>query len=546
MSLLAELNRRRVFRALVGYGIGAFAVLQIVEPIMHSLHWPDAVLSYVVVALAAGFPIVVTLAWVFDVSAAGIGRTAPADGGASGLRLGLLLGCIGLVAAAPGLIWFFVWPGRAGGGSGTAPTNAAVTLAVLPLANISGEAGQEYFSDGLTEEIIGKLSQLRGLSVTARSSVAKYKRAPAGAREIGADLGVAYILEGSVRRAGNRIRVSTTLVNTANSFHVWSEEIDGQLDDVFAVQERIASRIVESLHLKLSPDEASALSKWGTHNAAAYDEYLQGQALLEHFHLLDRLHAGRAHFDRALAIDPGFAPAMAGLASVEAQIYRNFESDPRRLDHGEALAARALALDPRLGRARMAAGEIRAMRYDYTRASAMFRQLVTDEPRNYEAWDNLCWSLGYQWPPPLAEAEEACRRAVSVNPGYAEPWYHLARILIPQRRINEAAQALKHIEEHFPGSSLINAGQFWLLIGTSRPREALGAVMRNPKTNLTNAWAAMALAEAGEADRAFEQLDSALASGYRDVAELHSSPYFASLRRDPRFATVLAKYGVPR
>jgi len=542
--IFAELKRRRVFRALIGYGIAAFAVLQITEPVMHGLHWPGSVLSYVVVALALGFPIVVALAWIFDVNAGGIVRTAPAERGPSRVRLMAMLGSIGLAAATPGLIWFFVWPGLGGLRSGKAPPTAVVTLAVLPLVNLSGDTGQEYFSDGLTEEIIGKLSRLRGLAVTARTSVARYKGTPASAREIGADLRVAYLLEGSVRRAGDRIRVSATLVNTADSFRVWSEEIDGKLDDVFAVQERVASRIVEALHLKLSAEEASTLSNWGTHNAAAYDEYLKGQALVEHFHLRDRLEAAYAHFDRALAIDPGFAPAMAGLAEAEAQVYRNFDSDARRLDRGEALVARALAIDPRLGRARIAAALMRANRYDYTAGSALLRQVVADEPRNYLAWDYLCWSLGYLRPPPLNEAEDACRRALAINPGYAEPWYHLERVLVLGGRIAEAELAFKNLEEHFPGSPLIDAGRFWLFMGTKRPLEALAAAQRWSQNPLSRAWSAMALAQAGEKDRAFEQLESALAGGYRDVADVRASPYFATLRADPRLAPLLAKHGL--
>ena len=134
-----------------------------------------------------------------------------------------------------------------------------VTLAVLPLSNLSGDASQEYFSDGMTEEIIGKLSRLRGLAVTARSNVARFKGSTKGAPEIGKELGGAYLLEGSVRRSGERIRISATLVKCADGFQVWSENIDAKLDDIFDAQERVATRIVEALHVRLSPDEAGSM-----------------------------------------------------------------------------------------------------------------------------------------------------------------------------------------------------------------------------------------------------------------------------------------------
>ncbi len=151
---------------------------------------------------------------------------------------------------------------------------------------------------------------------------------------------------------------------TADAFQVWSDDVDATLDDVFAVQERVAARVVDALQVRLSPAESRALGDWGTRSAAAYDEFLKGNALVEHFDQRDKLEAARRHFERALAIDADFAPALAGLASAEAQVFRNFDSDSRRLDRADEEVHRALALDPHLVRARMASGEILAMRYD--------------------------------------------------------------------------------------------------------------------------------------------------------------------------------------
>jgi len=169
LPLVSELNRRRVFRALVGYGIAAFAVLQIIEPVMHGLRWPDVVLSYVVVGLAVGFPLVVTLAWIFDVHAGRIERTEPApDSGLRGTRLALILVGVGVLAAAPGLVWYFVWPGRARSVSEAQP---ASSIAVVPFVNMSSDKENEYFSDGITEELINALAKVEGLRVASRTLV---------------------------------------------------------------------------------------------------------------------------------------------------------------------------------------------------------------------------------------------------------------------------------------------------------------------------------------------------------------------------------------
>jgi adenylate cyclase len=546
-ALISELKRRRVIRALVGYGIAAFAVLQIIEPVMHGLHWPEAVLSYVVVALAAGFPVVVSLAWIFDVSAGRIERTAPSTtaGGLRGMRLGLLLVGIGVLAAAPGTIWYFLVRGiaRPATGSGPATEKPVPSIAVLPFVNLSSDREQEYLSDGIAEEINIKLSRLKGIAVAARTSVVRFKGATLNPSEIGAALGVAWLLEGSVRRAGDRIRVTTTLLKAADGFRVWSEDVEAKLDDIFALQERIASRTVDGLALKLTPAERRSLSDWGTRNANAYDEYLQGQALYENFQTREQFAAALVHFERALAIDARFAPALGGLASVEAQFYRDFDSDPARLVRAAEVANRALEIDPHLGRALLALGEIRVARYDYAGAAALFAQLTDDEPQNYLFWDLLCWAEGYRTPPRGAEAEQACRRSIQINPGHSNTQYHLARALLLQGKIAEAGRAIGALDERQPGSTLSHAGHFWLELFRGRPRQALAAIGPDPATPLNLAWVAMARAQLGELDAAFAALEKAMAGGYRDVGELRASSWFAPLRSDPRFEPLMKKHG---
>jgi TolB-like protein len=552
-AFLEELRRRRVFRALVGWGIFAFAVLQVYEPVMHGLHLPEWTLSLVVLLLAAGFPATVALSWIFDLSSEGIERTppAPAPAGAAGrgspARVALLMLALGLLGAVPGLGWYFLWRAPAvtvaapPAAAGTAPT--ARTVAVLPLVNLSGDAAQEYFSDGMTEEITSKLSRLSGLAVTARTSAAPYKGSRRSAREIGAELSVAYLVEGSVRKAGDRIRVTASLVRAADAIQLWSEDLDGRLDDVFAVQERIAARIVEALGLKLTPGEERTLRAWGTRNTAAYDEYLKGQALYATgADQRPALESAKALFEKALSIDPGFAPAMAGLASCEALTYRDWESTAGHLDKAEALAGRALTLDPHLVPALQAVADVRAYRFDYRGAAAQYRQVIELVPRDHVAWDQLCWSLGYSVPPVLDEAEAACHKVIELQPRYPPARYHLLRVHVLAGRLDQAEADLVELRRLTPGP-LNAAGRFWVSMGRSRPAEALAAI-RERATNLDHAWQVMALAQLGRKDEAFRMLEKALAGGYRDVADLRSNRWYQPLRGDPRWAATLASHGV--
>ena len=547
-EFIAELRRRRVIRALVGWGILAFAILQVFEPIMHGLRLPDWTLTLVVLVLAGGFPVTVLLAWIFDLRATGLERTEPAGGTRSGARFAVLLLSLGAVTAVPGIAWYFLVRGHPQSPVSVRLAGATPSVAVLPFANLSGDVAQDYFADGMTEEITGKLSRLNGLSVAAGSSVAKYRKSPSGPKEIGVELQVAHVLEGSVRRSGDRIRVTARLVKTADAFRVWSEDFDATLDDIFEVQERVATRIVEALGVHLAPGESRTLTSWGTRNAAAYDEYLRGIAQAEHFDDRTKLEAGREHYQRALAMDANFAPALAGIADVEIQLQRNFDGDQSRLDRAEAAARRALAIDPHLSLARINLAAVKANRFDYAGAAEDLRRVVADDGRNYIAWDRLCWTLGYAEPPLTVEAEQACRRSLEINPGYGEAYYHLVRALALQGRELEARQALAALQESPSSTNLARLGQFWISLAAGRPREALDALQVDAgfkPTQLSPAWTAMALAQLGENDRALEALDVALSRGYRDVPSLLRSRWFEPLRKDRRFAPLLNRYGIP-
>ena len=306
-SFIAEFKRRRVFRALVGYGIASFAVLQIIEPVMHGLHWPDEVLSYLVVALALGFPLVVGLAWIFDVNAGRIERTEPSN--MRGARLALLLAGIGLVAAAPGLVWFFVL--RRPPSPIRSAQDPTPSIAVLPLVNLSSDKEQEYFSDGLSEELLNLLARVPGLRVAARTSAFAFKGKNEDVSEIAQKLRVATILEGSVRKAGDQIRITTQLINASDGYHLWSETYDRKLTDVFAVQDEIAQSVVAALKLRLLQPPTSKERR--TVEPEAFNQYLLAKQFY-HRNNIDDYRRAQQIFQKAVALDPAYAPAWAGLA----------------------------------------------------------------------------------------------------------------------------------------------------------------------------------------------------------------------------------------
>lgn len=342
-ALLAELQRRRVFRALVGYGIGAFAVLQIIEPVMHGLHWPDAVLGYVVVALALGFPVVVTLAWVFDVKAG-------SDIGLSKPRVALVLAAIGVLSGAPGVAWYFVLRPR------SAP--ASKVIAVLPFASLSAERDTAYFADGFHDELLRQMARLGDLEVISRTSVLQYREGARNLREIGEALGVSTIVEGSVQRAGNRVRVEARLVDARTDRQLWSERYDRDLTDVFAIQSAVAEEIAGALRARLSPEQKQQLQKKPTENALAWNLYLRAREYdVQPTEIPKESAAMEALYHEAIKADPSFALSRAQLAIALLNRSWIIPGSPRTLvEDAKREADEALRLEPDLPQAHLALG----------------------------------------------------------------------------------------------------------------------------------------------------------------------------------------------
>jgi non-specific serine/threonine protein kinase len=426
-----------------------------------------------------------------------------------------------------------------------APVSKEASIAVLPLQNLSAERENDYFSDGMTEEIVGKLSRIRGLKIASRSSVARFKGTGKDSREVARELQVRYVLEGSVRKAENRVRISVQLVDPASGFQVWSDDFEGDLKDVFAVQEQTALKIAEALNLRLSSQEQQAVQRRYTDNPEAYDAYLRGRALVEYFDRSDKLEAARKHFEQALKSDPNYALALAGLSRVEGQYYRNIQAEEQRIQRAEQLARRALAIDPRLVDGMLALGCVHGYRYRYGQAAETFREALRLEPENAYGWDLLSWVLAYQQPPDAAGAEKAARESIRLQPALIGAHYHLGRALLLQKRYAEAVAAFEQARELDPQFTTVDFGlaQVYLAQGDyDRAVEFLQKVLEKRRSSVLVIYLGLAYAGKGDKEKALAAIQEALAGGFTDFAALDASPHLASLRADPRFQQLLRRY----
>ncbi len=564
MSLFNELKRRNVFKVGFAYVVVAWLVAQVLQLVFESFGTPAWAIKTVLVLLATGLPFALFFAWAFEMTPEGIKRESEVDRSQSiAPQTGKKLNTMITVVMALALAYFaydkFVLSGDreaalVEAASQTAAEQAVATdvsttsdksIAVLPFANMSGDPEQEYFSDGMTEEIISKLSRIDNLAVASRTSVQRFKNTEMDIREIAATLGVRYVLEGSVRKAGDQLRITAQLIDSENGFHVWSKDFDGSMVDIFDVQENTAMQIAEALDIHLSPQERDAVQHRYINNSDAYDAYLRGQALIMKFDELKDMMAARTQFEKALELEPDYPPALAGLASVEAQIYRNHDPDEARLIRGIELASKALELDPSLVRGHVALGELAACRYDYTGATERFREAVKLEPDNALNWDFLSWSLSYQHPPDPQGAEEAARKAISLAPEFSNAYYHLGRALNLQGQFDEAISAFNQILENRPDSSLAIMGitQSYLAMGNlQEARKYSDISMRARRSPIDLSFRCFIEAADGNNDKALTCLQELLDMNYRDFETLDSTPYLQDLRSDPRYQAMLDTY----
>ncbi|MEY2530029.1 MAG: hypothetical protein QOI96_114 [Verrucomicrobiota bacterium] len=348
-----ELKRRKVYRVAVAYIVAAGFIIQIASAIFPAWELPNWSQRLLIVLILAGFPIALIFAWIFDITPAGIERTSKVEAQTQAppshrRRNLILLAVAGLVISfAAG---FFVLP-RA------SARKIDKSIAVLPFENLSDEKENAFFADGIQDDILTNLSKIGELKVISRTSVMSYRGKTPNVREIGKALGVSAILEGSVRREGNRVRVNVQLIDATNDEHIWANNYDRDLTDVFAIQTDLAHEIAGALQAKLSPVEKALMERKPTQNADAYLLYVQAHDIFNRTDKLrDDMVKAEGLYEEAVKKDPTFALAFAGLGMVENWQYHNFDPVPARRDKAKAAVDSAIRLRPDLPEARLALG----------------------------------------------------------------------------------------------------------------------------------------------------------------------------------------------
>jgi TolB-like protein/Flp pilus assembly protein TadD len=472
MSLIAELKRRNVFRVGVAYAIVAWLLIEVASVIFPGLHLPDWTLTFLIVLVVAGFPLAMIFAWAFELTPEGIKLEKTVDPAESTRHLAgrkLDFAIIGLLAIA--LIFVAVDNYILEAGPEQAPVAREKSIAVLPFANISPDPEDAYFADGIHDEILAQLSKIRDLKVISRTSVMQYRLEDRPSLpEIAAELGVANILEGSVRLAGNQVRITTQLIEAESDAHFWTETYDRELTaaNIFSIQSDVATAVAEALQAALSPAEQERIATVPTTNLAAYQAYLLGVQRLDE-ETVETLAEAIDYFQRAIALDADFALAYAGLAwtYIQQRYYSGLPPD-EMLAKAQAATNKALELDDRLGEAHTALGMIKRSRNEFAAAEAAFRRGLELSPNSSRSHLEFGIFLRDSAVGRYEEALSSLEKALELDPLSVSTTLWMGAILNRLGRFDESLVWFEKVLEIDPD----NAGGFseigfhhWLVSG---------------------------------------------------------------------------------
>jgi len=570
-SFFSELKRRNVYKVTVAYIVGGWALSQGIAQVFPVFDVPNWAIRLVVLLIIIGFPIALIIAWAFEVTPEGIKRTEAADAAGQRSR-GVAWIYVVVLGAIVSIGLFFLGRYTAGNAAGLPQKS----IAVLPLINESGDPKDEYFSDGLSEELIAALAQISGLKVIGRSSSFRFKDRKEEPRTIGEKLGVSTLLDGTVRKQGDRVRIVAELVNAADGIQLWTQTFDRQLKDIFDVQKEIARAVAQSLKVTLLGTDSRSAQASATDNAEAHNAYLQG-----HFYLVRRnvedFRKAISYYDQAIQLDPNYALAYAERGEASAFMGDLTGQRPTAYPKARTDAEKAVAIAPDLAEARAALGFVLCLAdWKFAEGLAELKRAKELSPANPTANDLLARIIVYLGR--FDEAERQAREAVELDPLSTVTQGNLARVLFYAGKLDEADAVARKAAELQPTGA--GTHRFQVLIAALRgdgeaalreaqlepdpgfrrfeltvahyvrgDRAAADAALADLIANAAREGFAYQIAEVyalrGEKDKAFEWLQTALDDRDAGMLGLSADPLLRGLRDDPRYKNLVAKVGLP-
>ncbi len=457
MPFLGEIKRRKVFQVAAVYAVVAWLIIQMVDVVSEPLNLPGWLDTVVIVLLAVGFPVAVILAWAFDITPEGVKRDTGVD--------------------APSLQ-------QSAATDAVAPQHKSIV--VLPFVNMSADPENEYFSDGLTEEIINALTQLQDLSVAARTSSFVFKGKNTDIAKVGQKLNVNTVLEGSVRKVGNKLRITAQLINVADGYHLWSEKFDRELGDVFVIQDEISLAIVDKLKVRLSPGEKAQLVGKQTANVAAHEDYLKGRYFWNQRG--PGLQKAVNSFKSALDKDDNYATAYAGLADAYSLLgFYGYLPPMEVMPRAREAALRALEINENLAEAHCSLAYIHTIfDWEWEKAGKEFVRALELNP-NYgparEWYSVWLWFMG-RFEEAIAEAQ----RALAADPLSAYAHVQLASVLLSVQKYEQASEQLLQALELEPDFYSASACLGMTYYFQSRVDDAIREIQKAIDMSDRNQW----------------------------------------------------------
>jgi len=577
LNLFGELKRRNVYKVTVAYIVVAWLGLQAASILLPTFEAPSWVMKALVVIIALGFVFAVIISWAFEMTPEGMKRTADISADAvrsfpywSRRKFAAFIISVAMIAAGLFAYQFFRAPRLT-----TAFGATNKSIAVLPLLNESGDPKDEYFSDGLSEELIAALAQIRELKVIGRSSSFRFKERKEESKTIGEKLGVATLLEGTVRKQGDRVRIVAELINAADGIELWTRTFDRELKDIFAVQQEIAAAVASSLKTTLLGSEQGSSANPATKNTEAHNAYLQGHYYFQRRNLEDYRKAV-SHYDEAIRLDPDYALAYAERSEAWTMIGDLSGQGKTAWPKAREDAEKAVAIAPALAEAHAALGWVRCfVEWKFADGLSELKRAKELSPANPTANDLLARIVVYLGRP--AEAEKQARQAAELDPLAFPAQNNLARALFFEGKFDEADAIARKAAEVHPAAA--SNRRFQVLIAVQRrdgetalreaqlePDEAyrgfelaLAHYVRGDRAAADAALAdliaksrdiaayqiAQVYAVRGEKEKTFEWLQISFDTHDTGTLGLLIDPLLRDLRTDPRYKRLLAKLGLP-